>query len=107
MFPAKQSTGEKTSGDFWKTEFPHTRGKTLRRVAETEIWKQQQRQQPKVYFLTNYKIRMIHNNLYPTQITRKKVGEKCWWKKLGMKNKLSKIFFSRSAKYAQDKNLFY
>ena len=65
MSPAKQNIGEKTSGDFWKTEFPHPGGTTLRRVAETEIEKQQQReQQQELYFLTNYKIRMIHNNLY-------------------------------------------
>ena len=58
MFPAKQSTGQKTSGDFCTTEFPEPGGITLRPMAEieTEIEKRQQRQQPKVYLLTNYKI---------------------------------------------------
>ena len=57
MFPTKQRAGEKTSGDFCTTEVPHPREITLRRVAETEIEKQQQqRQQPEVYLLTNYKI---------------------------------------------------
>ena len=58
MFPAKQCTGEKTSGDFCTTEFPHPGGTTLRSVAETEteIEKQQQRQQIEVYLLTNYNV---------------------------------------------------
>ena len=47
-FPTKQRAGEKTSGDFCTTEIPHPGEITLRRVAETEteIEKQQQRQQP-------------------------------------------------------------
>ena len=116
MFPAKQSTGEKTSGNFWKTEFPHPGGITLRCAAETEMWKQQQRQQqPELYFLTNYKIRMIHYNIYQIKIARKKVSEKKLVKKSwDWKKKLSKVFLRRknsvlfsALQNAQDKNFFY
>ena len=37
MFPTRQCTGEKTSGEFCTTEFPHPGEMTLRHVAETEI----------------------------------------------------------------------
>ena len=56
MFPTRQCTGEKNSGEFCTTEFPHPGEMTLRHVAETEILKHRQLQREKFIYLNIYKI---------------------------------------------------